>query len=174
MTTALIYPQLHKFAVWLVDKIILRRVNYEILQIEIARAIEKRADTKSILDEICEKLAAALTASEAVWNELPESEREINLPAVGFTSRRAEIFVPTGEAPFYEIYLNSFTGGRNLLSDEIQMLEAVGLLGGAAHRQSTRVGRAFRAGIARARIFKIGDRSSVTRSAGADKSAFSL
>ena len=36
MATALVYPSLHKFAVWLVDKIILRRVDYDDLQIEIA------------------------------------------------------------------------------------------------------------------------------------------
>jgi two-component system, LytTR family, sensor kinase len=128
MATALIYRQLHRFAVWFVDKIILRRANYETLQIEIARAIEKRNDTKTVLDEVCEKLAAALTANGKNWNEIERSETETNLPAVNFTSRSAEIFVPSTEAPFYEICLNDFTGGRNLLSDEIQMLEAVGLL----------------------------------------------
>lgn len=128
MTTALIYPHLHKFAVWLVDKIILRRANYQSLEIEIARAVERGNDTKTILDEVCAKLAKALTAARAEWRELLRNELEINLPAVNFTSRSAEIFVPTTESPFYEICLNDFSGGRNLLSDEIQMLEAVGLL----------------------------------------------
>ncbi|MDQ3321268.1 MAG: histidine kinase [Acidobacteriota bacterium] len=128
MTTALIYPKLHKFGVWLVDKIILRRANYEVLQTEIARAIEKKNDAKAVLDEVCVKLAAVLTAAEAGWNELLESETQINLPTVNFTPRRAEIFVPTVETPFYKIRLSNFIGGRNLLSDEIQMLEAVGLL----------------------------------------------
>jgi signal transduction histidine kinase len=128
MTTALIYPQLHKFAVWLVDKIILRRANYEKLEREIARAIEKQTDAKAVLDEVCGKLAMTLTAAEARWNEIGRSETETNLPAVNFTARSAEIFVPTTKKPFYEICLKNFTGGRNLLSDEIRMLEAVGLL----------------------------------------------
>ncbi|MDQ6787579.1 MAG: histidine kinase [Acidobacteriota bacterium] len=128
MATALIYPQLHRFAVWFVDKIILRRANYETLQIEIARVIEKRNDIKSVLDEVCKKLAAALTATEKSWNEIQQIETETNLPAVNFTARNAEIFIPASEPPFYEICLSDFTGGRNLLSDEIQMLEAVGLL----------------------------------------------
>jgi LytS/YehU family sensor histidine kinase len=47
---------------------------------------------------------------------------------VNFTRNSAEIFVPTAETPFYEIRLRDFAGGRNLLSDEIEMLEAVSLL----------------------------------------------
>ncbi len=128
MTTALIYPHLHKFAALLVDKIILRRANYEALEREIALAIEKQNDARTVLDEVCGKLAASLTAAESVWNEIGQNQNETNLPSVSFTSRRAEIFVPTTEAPFYEMRLSNFTGGRNLLSDEIQMLEAVGLL----------------------------------------------
>jgi len=128
MTTALIYPQLHRFANWLVDKIILRRVNYETLQTEIARAVEKGSDTKAVLDTVCEKLAIALTATKTNWTEISRGETRTNLPTVNFTAREAEIFVPTSEPPFYEINLNDFSGGRNLLSDEIQMLEAVGLL----------------------------------------------
>jgi len=126
MATALAYPQLHKFAVWLVDKIILRRANYEKLQTEIAQAIEKSGDIKSVLDEICSKLTFALTAREAVWSEVLQNET--TLPTVSFTRNSAEIFVPTAETPFYEIRLRDFAGGRNLLSDEIKMLEAVSLL----------------------------------------------
>lgn len=126
IATALIYPQLHRFAVWLVDKIILRRVDYEKLEAEVAQAIEKSGDIRSVLDEICEKLKRALTAKEAIWSEVPTSETA--LPAVNFTRNSAEIFVPAAEAPFYEIRLRDFAGGRNLLSDEIRMLEAVSLL----------------------------------------------
>ncbi|MEP6901448.1 MAG: histidine kinase [Actinomycetota bacterium] len=120
MATALVYPSLHKFAVWTVDKIILRRVNYEKLQIEIVRTIEKRNDIKSVLDEVCEELAIALTTKEASWNEFLQNET--SLPTVNFTPRSAEIFVPTVETPFYQITLKDFSGGRRLLSDEIKML----------------------------------------------------
>jgi signal transduction histidine kinase len=123
MTTALVYPALHKFAIWLVDKIILRRVNYEKLQAEIVRTIEKRDDLESVLAEVCDELKYALTAKEAGWTEVLESDT--NLPTVNFTPRSAEIFVPTVESPFYRINLNEFAGGRRLLSDEIEMLASI-------------------------------------------------
>src|SRR5215213_5479440 len=123
MTTALVYPALHKFAVWLVDKVILRRVSYEKLQVEILRTIEKRDDLESVLREVCDELKFALTAREASWTEVLENETSPQI--VGFTPRRAEIFVPTVESPFYRINLNEFAGGRRLLSDEIEMLAAI-------------------------------------------------
>jgi hypothetical protein len=125
VATALVYPLLHKFAVWLVDKIILRRANYETLRAEIAQEIEKRESAEEILREVCRRLAPALTANSANWSE--SRERKINMPFVNFTPHDAEIFVPTAEAPFYKINLKDFAGGRHLLSDEIEMLEAVGL-----------------------------------------------
>ncbi len=41
VATALVYPKLHKFAVWLVDKVVLRRANYAVLRSEIAGYIEQ-------------------------------------------------------------------------------------------------------------------------------------
>ena len=126
MATALIYPSLHKFAVWLVDKIILRRVNYKKLQAEIVRTIEKQNDTPTVLDEVCEEIAFALTAKDSNWNEFIRNET--NLPTVNFTPRSAEIFVPTVETPFYQISLSNFAGGRRLLSDEVEMLEEIAVV----------------------------------------------
>ena len=126
ITTALVYPLLHNFAVWLVDKVILRRANYEKLQKDIAQIIEKRSNKTSVLDAICERLKSALTANEAIWKEIEMSENF--LPTVNFSADKAEIFVPTAESPFFEIHLQGFSGGRKLLSDELQMLETIGLL----------------------------------------------
>jgi len=126
VTTALIYPALHRFAVWLVDKIILRRADYAILRLELSKSIEKCNSVADVLDETCLKLASALTARESNWNAV--SVNETNLPSVNFTLRQAKVFVPVVESPFYEIHLNNFSGGRRLLSDEIEMLEAAALL----------------------------------------------
>jgi signal transduction histidine kinase len=126
VATALVYPSLHKFAVWLVDKIILRRVSYETLRAEIAQEIEKHESAEDILRKVCARLAPALTAKSANWSESRESK--INMPFVHFTPHDAKIFVPVAEAPFYKISLKDFAGGRHLLSDEIEMLEAIGLL----------------------------------------------
>lgn len=125
MATALVYPMLHKFAVLVVDKIILRRANYEKLHAEIVRTIEKRDDLESVLAEVCDELKFALTAQEANWTEAPPNET--NLQTVNFTPRSAEILIPTVEQPFYRINLNEFAGGRRLLSDEIEMLAAIAL-----------------------------------------------
>ncbi len=126
VTTALVYPALHRFAVWLVDKIILRRADYDNLRIELSKTIEQRNSAADVLNETCLKLALALTAHESNWTEVSDSAG--NLPTVSFTLRLAEIFVPTVESPFYKIHLNDFSGGRRLLSDEIEMLEAAALL----------------------------------------------
>ncbi len=126
--TALIYPTLHRFAVLLIDKIILRRFDYGKLQIEIAQIVERRETFEEVLNEVCAKLSAALTAKNANWKIRQEIEIGGKLAAVNFTPNSAEIFVPTVEAEFYQINLNNFAGGRRLLSDEIEMLEAVALL----------------------------------------------
>ena len=126
VTTALIYPSLHRFAAWLVDKIILRRANYADLRIELSKIIEKCDSVDNVLDETRLKLATALTARQSVWDEIFDGAT--NLPTVNFTLRQAEIFVPVVESPFYAIHLRDFSGGRRLLSDEIEMLEAAALL----------------------------------------------
>ena len=126
--TALIYPFLHKFSILLVDKIILRRMNYEKLQNEIGRKIEKLETIETVLDEVRARLRDALTANKANWSEVSANQTEMSLPNVDFSPNEAEIFVPTNELPFYKIHLKNFAGGRRLLSEEISLLEAVSLL----------------------------------------------
>lgn len=126
IATALVYPKLHQFAVWLIDKVILRRVNYEELRREIAQSIEGTESVEMLLDIICRRLSVALTANSVEWekaNEVP-----IAAPAVNSSAFYAEVFIPVVEAPFYRIILKNFLGGRNLLSDEVEMLETVALV----------------------------------------------
>ncbi len=126
VATALVYPKLHDFAGWLVDKIILRRADYARLRVDLARTFEKKETTEAVLETLCRELSVALTAREADWTEIRQTEP--SLSAVNFTLHDAEIFVPVGESPFYQINLKGLAGGRKLLSDEIEMLEAVSLL----------------------------------------------
>lgn len=128
VATALIYPILHNLAVWLVDKIILRRANYENLGVELANNVEEKDSVEQVLELVCDKLSPALTANSVIWSEVYESLNETKLPSVNFTPHNAEVFIPTTESPFYKINLKDFMGGRHLLSDEIKMLESVGLL----------------------------------------------
>lgn len=127
VATALIYPALHKFAAWLVDKILLRRENYERLRLEITRRVEEYDSVETVLDAICAKLSPALTANDVNWTEIYDTDRKNEISFVNFKPHTAEIFVPTTETPFYRINLNDFYGGRYLLSDEIEMLEAIAL-----------------------------------------------
>lgn len=128
VATALIYPTLLKFAVWLVDKIILRRTDYQVLWNEITRQAEEKETVEGVLDLVCNKLSPALTANNVNWTEVYQNSPEKKLASVNFTPHNAEVFIPTTESPFYKINLKDFTGGRHLLSDEIEMLESVGLL----------------------------------------------
>lgn len=128
VATALIYPTLHNLAVWLVDKIILQRTNYENLGVELANNVEEKDSVEQVLELVCDKLSPALTANSVIWSEVYQSLNETKLPSVNFTPHNAEVFIPTTESPFYKINLKDFMGGRHLLSDEIKMLESVGLL----------------------------------------------
>lgn len=128
VATALIYPKLHDFAVWLVDKIILQRADYDKFQLELAQKLEKIDSIDNVLNEICQKLKTVLTAENADWKENYETSDGTRFSFVSFTPHRADIFIPTAETPFYELNLSNFAGGRRLLSDEIVMLEAVALL----------------------------------------------
>jgi two-component system, LytTR family, sensor kinase len=124
IATALAYPLLHRVAVWLVDKVILKRSDYSTLQTEIAAALEKLESEEDVIESVRRRLAEVLTAGEADW---VSSEQFNGVPgaSVEFSSDSAEIMVPTGEAPFYNINLGAFHGGRRLLSDETVMLESV-------------------------------------------------
>ncbi len=127
IATALVYPALHKFAVWLVDTAILRRSNYEKLQLDLAREIESMDSVDAVLDNVCRTLSAALTARTATWIETSDAADEIGFISVNFTPGDCRILIPTAEAPYYQISLGEFQGGRRLLSDEITMLDAISL-----------------------------------------------
>ena len=128
IATALVYPGLHKFAVWLVDKVILQRADYEKLELELTRKIEKIDSIEETLDALCRELASALTSKKSGWTEVYDAGDEERIPAVNFTPDSANVFIPTAEPPFYQISLAEFSGGRRLLSDETAMLEAVSLV----------------------------------------------
>jgi len=123
IATALIYPLLHKLAVWLVDKAILHRADYDELRHELGSAVEKCESADEILDTISVRLSQALTARSVAWNEFAESDNDADL-APG----DAQINIPTAELPQYKIVFSDFIGGRRLLSDETAMLADVSLV----------------------------------------------
>lgn len=128
IATALAYPALHKFAVWLVDTVLLNRADYKELELELAHRIEPLESVDRIADAVCRRLSEVLTADKAVWTETDAEPASVRYAPVRFTSADAAVFIPTAEAPVYRIVLGEFRGGRRLLSDEKAMLDSVALL----------------------------------------------
>lgn len=152
--TALVHPWLVRAAAWFVDKVVLRRADYAELRAEVARLAHEHESLAELLDAVCLRLKPALTAHGVTWREtdLPEEAEKASqtraLPTSGDksrsegleaaqmvgmqTARRAQnqpatVVVPTTDMPRYEISIGELAGGRRLLSDDIEMLEAVAL-----------------------------------------------
>jgi signal transduction histidine kinase len=144
IVTALLYPALQRGAHWLVDAIILQRVDYEMLCADVARTTTQAEDPEALLTAVCRRIAQALTAQRVTWEVVAATEetargiRHRFLPrrrhAVAATATEpagkvvAAVPVLTTEAPAYRLLIGELAGGRRLLSDDWAMLEAVALL----------------------------------------------
>lgn len=117
IATALVYPLLHRLAVWLVDRVILRRIDFDELLAQVENEIESIESTPDVLDVVSSRLAKAMTAENYGWHESGEDRTG---PA-----DTVVIQVPTAEAPRFEIELARFTGGRRLLSDEMTLIGSI-------------------------------------------------
>ena len=123
--TALIYPTLHNFAVWLVDKILLRRADYAVFKKEIAQNLAAQESISAALEQVRERLTVVLTAKKSAVTEINENLKSTNSAVVKSFKNKTEIIIPTADAPQYNIVLRELAGGRNLLSEEFEMLEDV-------------------------------------------------
>ena len=129
IATALVYSGIYRFAVWLVDKVLLHRADYARLQIEIAHEVETCESIDEVLASICGRLSKTLTAKVCNWDEYSEGAiNQTSYPSVNFSSDEARFILPTAEHPQFAIVLGEFFGGRRLLSEEIALLESVALL----------------------------------------------
>lgn len=77
MATVLLYPALRRVVARFVDAKLLRRVNYTHLRAEIAHHVSLHEEPEAILDEVCRRLALALTAREVRWLVFGEEDRVI-------------------------------------------------------------------------------------------------
>lgn len=128
IATALIYPAVHRFAVWVVDSLLLKRPDYALVQSSIAEKIERCETVDELMDVVTDELSIVLTAGRATWRELDHLGRDSRTGLVRIQREQAEIIVPTTERPAYEIVLENLGGGRRLLSEETTMLEAAALI----------------------------------------------
>jgi len=68
--TALLYPLLRRVVDRFVDAIVLRRADYETIRAEIAQSLVAHESPENVLDEVCARLATALTAREVRWTPI--------------------------------------------------------------------------------------------------------
>jgi len=123
--TALTYPFLRRVAESLVDKVVLRRVDYSQLAVTLSGAIDRCELPNAILDETVRILSPALSAQSIAWSE---SESEGHASLVKQDRRSAQIAITSMDGPYYMLYVRDLSGGRRLLSDDVAMLERVALL----------------------------------------------
>lgn len=67
VATALLYPHLRRAVCWFVDKVILRRADYEQVRTEILQMVSLQETAEAILDGVCLRLTEVLNAREADW-----------------------------------------------------------------------------------------------------------
>ena len=130
VATALLYPRIRHVIGWFVDTVLLDRPDYATLRADIGRSVQRQQDISTLLDEVCARLAPALSARSVSWREKPErpgAPLESSAPAGNIT---ATVDVPVAEAPHYAIEVSDLIGGRRLLSDDHAALEAVAALAG--------------------------------------------
>jgi len=70
IVTALLYPWLSRVVVRFVDSVILRRVDYASLRVEVAQHLAQMDTPHEILDHVCVLLQPAISAREVRWIEI--------------------------------------------------------------------------------------------------------
>ena len=158
VTTALAYPLLRRSVGSFVDRIVLRRPDYDAVRAKITALVSAEEDPAVILDQVCSCLAPALSSRETGWaiwdegqriivtvNEALRAELEAALPErlhsnsvnsdvfepiviTGFRSNGAIVIAPTAEPPRYVIVIGELYGGRRLMSDDLAVLESVSFI----------------------------------------------
>jgi two-component system, LytTR family, sensor kinase len=128
VATALAYPAIVRASAWFVDRVVLRRPDYDQLQASIANEIGGSSSIDELLDVVTARLAGVLTADRSGWESSAADAPTAAEDLVKADRDRATIMLPTADKPVYLITLENLRGGRKLLSDETAMLKAVALI----------------------------------------------
>jgi two-component system, LytTR family, sensor kinase len=153
VATALLYPSVRRVSAWFVDMIVLRRPDYPSLRAAIARKVQTRDDVPTVLSDVCESLAPALSAPSVTWREWrPRGDDEALGPVVVAGTEAAALLksaaaagplpagqrfpgpiaaivtVPTSDPPHFVVVIAQLIGGRRLLSDDLATLEAIAVV----------------------------------------------
>ena len=125
VATALVYPSLRRVTAWFVDRIVLDRPNYPSLRADVLRRLQHQDDVPTLLGDICVALAPALSSTNVTWRECPETAADDGETPVIVSGNRAKVIVPTADAPRFAIEIDSLTGGRRFLSDDVATLDTI-------------------------------------------------
>jgi two-component system LytT family sensor kinase len=130
--TALLYPLLRRTMHRFVDGVILHRVDYGAVRQELAAALSTASKPREALDEVCLRLASALSAGAVTWRERPGQAAAIpgGLFATTNGPGTAQVLVPTNDSPGYALDVASLGAGRRLMSDDIRLLDTAAMLVG--------------------------------------------
>jgi two-component system LytT family sensor kinase len=129
VATALLYPAIRRGIAWFVDHVVLDRPNYTELRATIGERVLGQQDIPSMLEDVCDQLAPALSARVVRWRADPAGARvgERHTLTAGMI---AAVEIPVNEAPRFAIEIGDMIGGRRLLSDDHLALEAIAVIVG--------------------------------------------
>jgi two-component system, LytTR family, sensor kinase len=140
--TALAQPRIRIIAAWVVDQLVLRRVDYEHVLEQIERDLPDAADEEIVTHRAGARLAKALAATSietvtfegSAGRHRPEVRRgRLAVRAAESTETTAEtpdgepvglVTIPTVEPPQFAWRIGPLVAGQRLLSDEVRLLES--------------------------------------------------
>jgi two-component system LytT family sensor kinase len=114
---ALLYPPLCRAATWIVDRIVLHRVDYKRLRDDFDQRLVTMEETPSVMNALVDALRSPLAADEIRWTEAGVD-----------AAVDAALAIPTTEPPHYSLVIGQLAGGRRLLSDDLDMLSNMAVL----------------------------------------------
>jgi len=131
VVTALVYPTLERAVNRFVDRVVLRRADYDKVRADVETAIAELSSAPEVLDAVCAHIAPAMSARSVGWAPNASAPTSGSPgPSLVTTARGGEatVLVPTADPPSYQLTVSELTGGRRLLSGDVALLETLGLL----------------------------------------------
>jgi hypothetical protein len=121
VATALLTPWLQQRVTVFVDRVLLGRVDYAVLRITLTKTVADQSSVAGVMDAVTEALTRALNARRVTWTDDQAA-----------ADAGAHVVVPTTDPPLIVVRPGELTGGRQLLSDDAALIDAV--VGIAARR----------------------------------------
>jgi two-component system LytT family sensor kinase len=136
MGTALTFPLLRRLSGRLVDRVVLRRPDYDVTLSELARGLESADSDETVAVEVTAAARVALGVSEArtIGDPVSENDRRVVITGPELKSWVSDMAcalllrLRTVEPPHIAIALGPLAAGRRLLSDDVRLFEAIARL----------------------------------------------